>query len=86
MHNFSSFDRDTMGFWRKFLVTRNKRLVGALSEFWIVSLMMLAAAGTIWGCARRDEDAMAVAAIYLGMVTAHSISFTTELYTVAKLL
>lgn len=47
--------------------------------------MMLAAAGMIWGCARRDDDAMTVTAIYLGMVIAHSISFATELYTVSKL-
>ena len=85
MRNFISFNLDTMEFWNRFLVIRNERLVQALSKFWIVSLMVLAAAGAIWGCAKRDDDAMTVTAIYLGMVVAHSISFATELYTVAKL-
>jgi hypothetical protein len=85
MHNFISFNLDTMEFWNKFLVAHNKRLVQALSKFWIISLMLLASAGAIWGCAKRDDDAMTVTAIYLGMVIAHSISFATELYTIAKL-
>ena len=85
MHNFVSFNLDTMEFWNRYFIVHNKRLAQALSKFWIVSLMMLAAAGMIWGCARRDDDAMTVTAIYLGMVIAHSISFATELYTVSKL-
>jgi hypothetical protein len=85
LRNFISFNLDTMGFWNKFFVAHNKRVVQIVSEFWIICLMMLAAAGAIWGCARHDEDAMAVAAIYLGIVVAHSISFATELYTIAKL-
>ncbi|MDB5575425.1 MAG: hypothetical protein JWR80_601 [Bradyrhizobium sp.] len=85
MHNFISFNLDTMEFWNKFFIVHNKRLAQALSKFWIISLMMLAAAGMIWGCARRDDDAMTVTAIYLGMVIAHSISFATELYTISKL-
>jgi hypothetical protein len=85
MHNFISFNLDTMEFWNKFLATHNKLLVQALSRLWIVCLMVLAAAGAIWGCAKRDDDAMTVTAIYLGMVVAHSISFATELYTIAKL-
>jgi hypothetical protein len=85
MHNFISFNMDTMEFWNKFFVVHNKGLVQALSRSWIVSLMLLAAAGAIWGCAKREEDAMTVIAIYLAMVVAHSISFATELYTIAKL-
>jgi hypothetical protein len=85
MHNFISFNMDTMEFWNKFFVAHKKGLVQALSRSWIVSLMLLAAAGAIWGCAKRDDDAMTVTAIYLGMVVAHSISFATELYTIAKL-
>ena len=85
MRNFISFNMDTMGFWNRFFFVHNKRLVRALTEFWIISLMVLAAAGTIWGCVKKDDDAMAVAAIYLGIVVAHSISFATELYTIAKL-
>jgi hypothetical protein len=85
IHNFISFNLDTMEFWNKFLVTHNKRLVQALSKLWIISLMILAAAGAIWGCAKQDDDTMTVTTIYLGMVVAHSISFATELYTIAKL-
>ncbi len=85
IHNFISFNLDTMEFWNKFFIVHNKRLAQALSRFWIISLMMLAAAGMIWGCVKRDDDAMTVTAIYLGMVIAHSISFATELYTVSKL-
>ena len=83
--NFISFNFDTMAFWNKFLIAHNKRLVLVLSEIWIISLMLLAAAGVIWGCIRHDDDAMTVTAIYLAIVAAHSISFSTELYTVAKL-
>ena len=83
--NFISFNLDTMGFWNKFFVAHNKRLVQILSEFWIIWLMMLAAVGAIWGCISNDDDAMMVTAIYLGVVIAHSISFATELYTIAKL-
>jgi hypothetical protein len=85
VRNFISFNLDTMAFWNKFLIAHNKRLVLALSEFWIISLMGLAAAGVIRGCIEKDDDAMTVAAIYLAIVVAHSISFATELYTVAKL-
>jgi hypothetical protein len=74
-----------MGFWNKFFVAHNKHLVQVLSEFWIICLMMLAAVGAIWGCISNDDDAMMVTAIYLGVVIAHSISFATELYTIAKL-
>jgi hypothetical protein len=83
--NFVSFNLDTMAFWNKYIIAHNKRLVEWLSEFWIIALMGLAAAGVIWGCLVRDDDAMTVAAIYLAIVAAHSISFATELYTVAKL-
>jgi hypothetical protein len=83
--NFISFNLDTMGFWNKFLVAHNKRLVLVLSEFWIISLVMLAAAGVIWGCISKDDDAMTVTVIYLGIVVAHSVSFASELYTIAKL-
>jgi hypothetical protein len=74
-----------MAFWNKFFVAHNKRFVQGLSEFWIVCLMVLAAAGAIWGCVGNDDDALTVAVIYLGIVIAHSISFSTELYTIAKL-
>ena len=83
--NFISFNTDAMGFWNKFFVAHNKHLVQVLSEFWIICLMMLAAVGAIWGCISNDDDAMMVTAIYLGVVIAHSISFATELYTIAKL-
>jgi hypothetical protein len=82
--NFISFNLDTMEFWNKFFVAHNKRLVEALSEFWIISLMILAAAGVIWGCIGKDDDAMTVVAVYLCIVIAHSISFATELYTISK--
>jgi hypothetical protein len=82
--NFISFNLDTMGFWNKFFVAHNKRLVEMLSGFWIVSLMLLAAAGVIWGVMRHDDDAMAVIAVYACIVVAHSISFATELYTISK--
>jgi hypothetical protein len=85
LRNFISFNLDTMAFWNKFFVSHNKRLVLVLSEFWIISLMALAAAGVIWGCIEYDDDAMMVMTIYLGIVVAHSISFATELYTIAKL-
>lgn len=85
LRNFVSFNLDTMSFWNKFLVAHNKFLVEVLSGFWIVSLMALAAAGIIWGCASNDDDAMTVAAVYLCIVVAHSISFATELYTISKL-
>ena len=85
VRNFLSFNLDTMAFWNKFFVAHNKRLVQVLSECWIVCLMLLAAAGAIWGCIRNDDDAMTVTAIYLGIVVAHSISFSTELYTISKL-
>jgi hypothetical protein len=74
-----------LGFWNKFLVTHNKRLVQALSGLWIVSLMALAGAGAIWGCVANEDDAMMAMMIYLGMVVAHAISFATELYAIAKL-
>jgi hypothetical protein len=45
----------------------------------------LATAGAIWGCVANDDDAMMVMMIYLGMVVAHSISFATERYAIAKL-
>jgi hypothetical protein len=83
--NFISFNLDTMGFWNRFLVTHNKRLVQALSEFWIISLMGLATAEAIWGCVANEDDAMMVMMIYLGMVVAHSISFATERYAIAKI-
>jgi hypothetical protein len=83
--NFVSFNLDTMGFWNKYFGAHNKRLVQVLSEFWIICLMMLAAAGVTWGCIRNDDDAMIVMMIYIGTVVAHSISFATELYTIAKL-
>jgi hypothetical protein len=82
--NFISFNLDTMGFWNKFFVSHNKRLVQVLSDFWIICLMLLAAAGAIWGCIRNDDDAMTVIAVYLCIVVAHSISFATELYTISK--
>jgi hypothetical protein len=82
--NFISFNLDTMEFWNKFFVAHNKRLVETLSELWIVSLMILAAAGLIWGCIGNDDDAMTVVAVYLCIVGAHSISFATELYTIGK--
>jgi hypothetical protein len=89
IRNLVSFNLDTMGFWNKFLVAHNTRLVTrlvpVLSEFWIISLMMLAAAGIVWGCISNDDEAMTVAVIYLGIVVAHSISFSTELYTIVKL-
>ncbi len=85
LHNFVSFNLDAMGFWNTFLVKHNKRLVALLSRFWVWSLMVLAAAGIVWGAARRDGDCLMVAAIYLGIVIAHAVSFSTELYTVAKL-
>jgi hypothetical protein len=83
--NFTSFNLDTMGFWNRFLVAHNTRLVLVLSEFWIICLMMLAAAGTIWGCISDNDDSMIVFTVYIGIVAAHSISFATELYTIAKL-
>ena len=83
--NFISFNTDAMGFWNKCFAAHNKHLVQVLSEFWITCLMMLAAVGAIWGCISNDDDAMMVTAIYLGVVIAHSISFATELYTIAKL-
>jgi hypothetical protein len=82
--NFISFNLDTMEFWNKFFVAHNKRLVEVLSELWIVSLMILAAAGVIWGCIGKDDDAMTIVAVYLCIVIAHSISFATELYTISK--
>lgn len=85
MHNFISFNLDTMEFWNKFFIVHNKRLAQALSKLWIIGMTGLAAAGLIWGCAKRDDDAMTVTAIYLGIVIAHAISFATELYTVSKL-
>jgi hypothetical protein len=85
LRNFISFNLDTMGFWNKFFAAHNKHLVWVLSEFWMVSLIVLAAAGIIWGCVGNDDDAMIVLVIYLGIVVAHSISFATELYTIAKL-
>jgi hypothetical protein len=85
LRNFASFNLDTMGFWNKFLISHNKRLVEVLSDLWVVSLMLLAAAGVIWGCGRNDDRAMIVAAVYLWIVVAHSISFSTELYTISKL-
>jgi hypothetical protein len=84
LRNFISFNLDTMAFWNKFFVAHNKHLVLVLSEFWIISLMVLAAAGVILGLG-NDDDAMMVMIIYLGIVVAHSISFATELYTIAKL-
>jgi hypothetical protein len=83
-HNFISFNLDPMEFWNKFFVAHNKRLVEVLSELWIISLMILAAAGVIWGCIDNDDDALTVAAVYLCIVIAHSISFATELYTISK--
>lgn len=83
--NFVSFNLDTMGFWNKFLIAHNKRLVEVLSEFWIVSLMILSAIGTLWGCVRNDDRAMAVTTVYMCTVVGHSISFVTELYTIIKL-
>jgi hypothetical protein len=82
--NFISFNLDTMEFWNKFFVAHNKRLVEVLSELWIISLMILAAAGVIWGCICNDDDAMTVVAVYLCIVIAYSISFATELYTISK--
>jgi hypothetical protein len=73
-----------MAFWNKYLVAHNKRLVLVLSEFWIISLMILAAVGVIWGCIENDDDAMMVSAVYMCIVVAHSISFATELYTISK--
>jgi hypothetical protein len=40
--------------------------------------------GAIWGCISNDDDAMMTTLIYLGIVVAHSISFATELYTIAS--
>jgi hypothetical protein len=85
LHNFVSFNLDAMGFWNAFLVKHNKRLVAQLSWFWIWSLTVLAATGLVWGAAGRGDDCPMVAAIYLGIVVAHAISFATELYTAAKL-
>jgi len=82
--NFISFNLDTMTFWNKFFVAHNKRLVEVLSEIWIIALMILSAAGVIWGCAKNEDDAMIVAAVYLCIVVAHSISFATELYTIGR--
>jgi hypothetical protein len=82
--NFISFNLDTMEFWNKFFVAHNKRLVGVLSGLWIVFLMILAAAGVIWGCIGNDDDAMTIVAVYLCIVIAHSIAFATELYTISK--
>jgi hypothetical protein len=82
--NFVSFNLDTMEFWNKFFVSHNKRLVQALSEIWIISLMVLSAAGMIWGCVKNDDDAMTVIAVYACIVAAHSITFATELYTISK--
>ena len=60
--------------------------VGTPAKGWpVCSKWVNAAAGVIWGCLDKDDDAMTVAAIYLAIVAAHSISFATELYTVAKL-
>jgi hypothetical protein len=84
VRNFISFNLDTMEFWNKFFVAHNKRLVGALSELWIISLMLLSAIGVIWGCIKNDEDAMTVLAVYACIVVAYSISFATELYTIGK--
>jgi hypothetical protein len=84
VRNFISFDLDTMEFWNKFFVAHNKRLVHALSEIWIICLMILSAAGVIWGCMRNDDDAITVIAVYACIVVAHSISFATELYTISK--
>src|SRR5258708_4199424 len=83
--NFVSFNLDTMNFWNKFLVAHNQRLVEVLSEFWVISMMLLFAAGVIWGCARNDDSAVTVITVYVCIVIAHSISFATELYTISKL-
>jgi hypothetical protein len=82
--NLVSFNLDTMEFWNKFFVAHNKRLVHTLSGIWIVSLMLLSAAGLIWGCIKNEDAAFTVFAVYLCIVVAHSISFATELYTVSK--
>jgi hypothetical protein len=82
--NFISFNLDTMEFWNKFFVAHNKRLVHTLSEIWILCLLVLSAAGAIWGCVRNDGNAMTFVAIYICIVVAHSISFATELYTISK--
>jgi hypothetical protein len=82
--NFISFNLDTMEFWNKFLVAHNKRLVDALSQVWIILLMMLSAAGVIQGILKNDDDAFIVTAVYLCIVVGHSISFATALYTVSK--
>jgi hypothetical protein len=82
--NFISFNLDTMEFWNKFFVAHNKRLVQTLSDIWIICLMILSAAGVIWGCMRNDDDAMTVVAVYACIVVAHSISFATGLYTISK--
>jgi hypothetical protein len=82
--NFISFNLDTMKFWNRFLVAHNRRLVDALSEIWIVSLMILSAAGVIRGILKNDDDAFIVIAVYLCIAIGHSISFATELYTISK--
>jgi hypothetical protein len=84
VRNFISFNLDPMEFWNKFFVAHNKQLVHVLSEIWIICLMLLSAAGVIWGCMRKDDDAMTVIAVYACIVVAHSISFATELYTISK--
>jgi hypothetical protein len=84
LRNFVSFNLDTMDFWNKFLIAHNRRMVEVLSAVWIVAMMALSAAGVIWGLARNDDDAITVAAVYLCIVVAYSISFSTELYTIAK--
>jgi hypothetical protein len=38
-------------------------------------MMILSAAGMIWGCIRREDDAMIAITLYLCIVVAHSISF-----------
>jgi hypothetical protein len=85
LRNFISFNLDTMGFWNRIFIADNKRFAVTLSDFWSISLMTLAAAGLIWGCIKKDDDAMIVTTIYMGIVVAHSISFATEVYTIAKL-
>ena len=86
--NFLSFNLDTMQFWPHQLLFANspsRSIIRNLSDIWIFPLLFLSLAGVVWCAVRGDPPAWVVIAVYFGIVFAHTIAFSTQLYTCVRL-
>jgi len=88
MRNFCSFNLDTMQFWPHLLLfngAQSNSLARYCSDIWMFAFLILSLGGVVWSAAKGDGEAWVVIAVYFLIVFTHAITFSTQLYTCARL-